>query len=66
MPSVRIYNVNSHENKEKTLNEKACSNFDCYCTFIQISDAALRNVHVRLKSNPKTVPLNIIMSHPQM
>ena len=27
MPSVRIYNVNSHENKEKTLNEKVCPNF---------------------------------------
>ena len=27
MPLVRIYNVNSHENKEKTLNEKVCPNF---------------------------------------
>ena len=29
MPSVRIYNVNSHENKENTLNEKVCPNFTC-------------------------------------
>ena len=27
MPSVRIYNVNSHENKEETLNERVCPNF---------------------------------------
>jgi len=27
MPSVRIYNVNSHENKENALNEKVCPNF---------------------------------------
>ena len=27
MPSVRFYNVNSHENKEKPLNEKVCPNF---------------------------------------
>ena len=27
MPSVRIYNVNSRENKEKPLNEKMCPNF---------------------------------------
>ena len=27
MLSVRIYNVNSHENKEKTLNEKMCPKF---------------------------------------
>ena len=27
MLSVRIYNVNSHENEEKKLNEKVCPNF---------------------------------------
>ena len=28
LPSVRIYNVNSHENKKETqLNEKVCPNF---------------------------------------
>ena len=27
MSSVRIYNVNSHENKGKPLNEKVCPNF---------------------------------------
>ena len=26
MPSVRIYNINSHENEGKTLNEKVCLN----------------------------------------
>ena len=27
MPSVKIYNIDGNENKEKPLNEKVCPNF---------------------------------------
>lgn len=38
MPSVRIYDVNSRDHKEKTVNEKACPNFSMlvYVYFIHI------------------------------
>ena len=51
MPSVRMYNVNSHENKEKPLHEKVCQNFWLVVYFVKLCIKIVSNV--KTQRNPQ-------------